>query len=164
MRENRGWIAWAFLLAMVALIAYPLFLPSGEQDASKDRGSERRPETTAEPTTPEPKPEPPSLYEQAVTTPSPPYEVVVTVSQTRNRYDVYVATARTQDRARLGAILVELGEREGSDLVTAYFCSEPGEQACINTLFATGELAQTDRGREFMAAGEGAVPYMRVHF
>jgi hypothetical protein len=113
---------------------------------------------------PAPKPETASLYERAAATEPPPYEIHYTAMQTAKRYDVYVVTERITDKAKLGALLVELETRSGSDLVTAYYCEEPGEAGCAETAFAVGQLAQTDSGREFMGAGAGPVPYMRVQF
>ena len=106
-----------------------------------------------------------SLYQQAVLEKLPPYKIYNTLSDTSQRYFVYVVTEPTHDKLRLGRILVDLGEKSGADLVTAFFCARPGERACIGTTFGTGELAQTAQGREFMVGvGAGDVPFMRVQF
>jgi hypothetical protein len=150
---------------------------AGVEEAAKDRHPVK---TVAEPTTPETSPQAPepqeeepqgverkesrSLYQQAVLEETPPYEIDYTASDTGQRYDVYVVTEPTRDKPRLGRILVDLGEKSGADLVTAFFCARPGERACSESSFAYGQLAQTTQGREFMGVGAGDVPFMRVQF
>jgi hypothetical protein len=156
---------------------------AGVEEAAKGREPVK---TVEEPTTPETTPQAPepesasesqeeepqrverdqsrSLYQLAVLEETPPYEIDYTGSDTSQRYDVYVVTEPTRDKPRLGRILVDLGEKSGADLVTAYFCALPGERACNDSLFAVGELAQTAQGREFMGVGAGEVPFMRVQF
>jgi type IV secretory pathway VirB10-like protein len=156
---------------------------AGVEEAAK---SQEPVKTVEEPTTPEtppqaPEPEPApepqeeepqsverkesrSLYQQAVLEETPPYEIDYTASDTGQRYDVFVVTEPTRDKPRLGRILVDLGEKSGADLVTAYFCARPGEAACNDSLFGQGELAQTAQGREFLGVGAGDIPFMRVQF
>jgi hypothetical protein len=140
---------------------------AGVEEAAKDRQPVK---TVLEPTTPEtppqtPEPEPAteppeeepesvereqsrSLYQQAVLEETPLYEIDNTASDTGQRYDVYVVTEPTRDKPRLGRILVDLGEKSGADLVTAFFCARPGEQARTDSSFSYGSPPAPARGRK----------------
>ena len=141
---------------------------SEEQEPEPEPPPKPEPEPTTPEPKPEPEPEPPSLYGEAVVTPLPRYTIAYTSSDTDQRLDVFVATKRTTDKPRLGRILVDLWEKNEADLVTAFFCAEPGEAACVDTLFAVGYFASTPKGKEFMEASVtgkvGEAPYMRVQF
>ncbi len=164
------------LIVLVGMVAACGTEPSSPPErAEQDEGVEgggKEPEAKqpleGEKTRPQeqqPKPEEGTLYELAVSEPLPAYKIDFTASDTDQRLDVYVTTAKTADKPRLGRILIDLQEKSGADLVTAFFCTTPGEQACTNTLFATGELAQTAQGRGFMGLDEdGEVPFMRIEF
>ena len=99
-----------------------------------------------------------SLYQQAELEKTPPYEISFTTSDTNQRYDIYVVTEPTRDKAKLGAILIELEARSGSDLVYATFCEKAEAEEvempteCVNTVFTDGVLAATDRGVKSMEA------------
>jgi len=144
--------------------------PTNKEQASKP---EPKPELKQEPKQEqEPKPEQEqSLYGQAVLEPLAPYEIDYTSDETAQRLDVYIVTERTTNKPRLGRILIDLQENSehNPDLVTAFFCTKPGEQSCTDTLFATGEYAATAQGKSFMTGEKvlsevGEWPFIKVEF
>jgi len=145
--------------------------PTNEEQAPKPT-PKPKPEPTPKPEDkPEQKPQERSLYEQAVIEPLAPYKVDYTASDTVGRLDVFVVTERTTNKPRLGRILIDLQENSEHepDLVTAAYCTKPGEQSCTDTLFATGEYAATAQGKSFMTGEQvlskvGKWPSIKVEF
>jgi hypothetical protein len=144
-----GFGGLAVLVVLIGMVAAcgtePSSPPEREEQDEGVEGGGKQPEATR------------SLYQQAELEKTPPYEITFTTSDTNQRYDVYVHTEPTRDKAKLGAILIELEARSGSDLVYANFCekSEKSEDVemptdCANSVFTDGMLAATDRGVKSM--------------
>jgi hypothetical protein len=139
-----GFGGLAVLVVLIGMVAAcgtePSSPPEREEQDEGVEGGGKQPEATR------------SLYQQAELEKTPPYEISYRTSDTNQRYDVYVVTEPTRDKAKLGAILIELEASSGSDLVYANFCEKPDEVDCSNTVFTDGMLAATDRGVESMEA------------
>ena len=145
-----GFGGLAVLVVLISMVAAcgtePSSPPEREEQDEGVEGGGKEPEATR------------SLYQQAKLEKTPPFKIAFKTSDTDQRYNVYVVTEPTRDKAKLGAILIELEARSGSDLVYATFCEKAEAEDvenptdCANTVFTDGVLAATDRGVESMEA------------
>ena len=96
----------------------------------------------------EPKPQR-GLYDRAVLAKAPAYEVAYSDKVSAGRTDVFIITARTEDKAALGSILICEQEESGTDLVSGYYFESRGA-VNRNEIFAYGHLAATAKGKSYI--------------
>jgi hypothetical protein len=104
------------------------------------------------------------LYDKAAGAEPPAYRVVYATRSRSSRVDAWIVTAKTSDKAKLGAILIHEQEHTGADLYVAGFA--PNKAALDSGgVFAYGQLAATAKGKAYMTGQQdlskvGKVPYM----
>jgi hypothetical protein len=159
--RRRVWIVVG-IVAVFAVIGAPSCGPSAaKQQAAKQQAAKHDAHTTSvhdggKAHT--------SLYDKAAGAEPPAYRVVYATRSRSSRVDAWIVTAKTGDKAKLGAILIHEQQRTGADLYVAGFA--PNKAALDSGgVFAYGQLAATAKGKAYMSGRQdlskvGKVPYM----